>query len=88
MEKNCSHKSKGKFEIENTYQQAHKIRKTNSFDSLNDPASEAGLNPLPESPVPYMCTEEVTEWCSELSQDATPNSGDSGVPESPMPPNF
>ena len=40
---------------------------TNSFDSLNDPASEAGLNPLPESPVPYMCTEEVTEWCSELS---------------------
>ena len=32
-----------------------------------------------------MCTEEVTEWCSELSQDATPNSG---VPESPMPSNF
>ena len=64
------------------------IRKTNSFDSLNDLASDAGLNPLPESPVPYMCTEEVTEWCSELSQDATPNSGGSGVPESPMPQNF
>ena len=37
-----------------------------------------------ESPAQIVCAEEISEWCSDIHDDATPNS----LEESPMPPTF
>ena len=37
-----------------------------------------------ESPAQFVCAEEISEWCSEIQDDATPSSAQ----DSPMPPTF